>query len=254
MNVFRSRACLVLAIVALFMLVAGCSQKAATPESATAPESPSAASTDDVPTHEEEAGDSTSTDRAATVNPPAKAPAAEKPAPSYVVVDVAAGTQLEVELLDTLSSGMSQVGDPVRGRLVGALFADDKRVAPAGAEVRGTITEVVPLKKFGGQPRISLMFESLAVDNGTRVPVMASHTAAGAKQAGRDAAKIGGGVAAGAVIGHQVDDDKGKEIGALIGGAIGTAIAAKTGKEVELTAGTTIIVVLEDDVQVRLVS
>ena len=61
-------------------------------------------------------------------------------------------------------------------------------------------------------------------------------------------------MAAGAVIGHQVDDDKGKEIGALIGGAIGTAIAAKTGKEVELTAGTTIIVVLEDDVQVRLVS
>jgi hypothetical protein len=40
----------------------------------------------------------------------------------------------------------------------------------------------------------------------------------------------------------------------LIGGAIGTAVAAKTGKEIELTAGTTIIVVLEDDVQVRLAS
>ena len=254
MNVFRSRACLVLAIVGLFVLVAGCSQQAATPASATAPESSAAALTDDVPAHEEEAGDSTSTDRAATVNRPAKAPAAEKPAPSYVVVDVAAGSEFEVELLDTLSSGKNQAGDPIRGRLVGPLFADGKRVAPAGAEIQGMITEVVPLKKFGGQPKISLMFESLAVDNGTRVPFMASHTAAGAKQAGRDAAKIGGGAAAGAVIGHQVDDDKGKELGALIGGAIGTAVAAKTGKELELTAGTTIIVVLEDDVQVRLAS
>ncbi len=252
MNVFRSRACFVLAIVTLFMLVAGCSQQSATPESATAPESSPTASTDDVSAYEEQSGDST--DRVATTPRSAKAPAAEKPAPSYVVVGVPAGTEFEVELLDTLSSGMNQVGDPVRGRLVGALFADGKRVAPAGAEVWGTITEVVPLKKFGGQPRISVMFESLAVDNGTRVSVMASHTAAGKKQAGRDAAKIGGSAAAGAVIGHQVDGDKGKELGALIGGAIGTAVAAKTGKEIELTAGTTIIVVLEDDVQVRLAS
>ena len=252
MNVFRSRTGLVLMIVALFMLVAGCSEQSATPESATDPESAQTASTDDVSAYDEQSNDSTA--HVAAAPPPAKAPAAAKPAPSYVVVGVAAGTEFEVEILDTLSSGMSQVGDPVRGRLVGALFADGKRVAPAGAEVRGTITEVVPLKKFGGQPRISLMFESLAVDNGTRVSVMASHTAAGKKQAGRDAAKIGGGAAAGAVIGHQVDDDKGSQLGALIGGAIGTAVAAKTGKEIELTAGTTIIVVLEDDVQVRLAS
>jgi len=252
MHVFRGQACLVLMLLALLMLVAGCSQQSATSESTTDPESASPASTDDTSASEEQPGDTT--DRAAATPPPAKAPAAKKPAPSYVVVGVAAGTEFEVEILDTLSSGMSQVGDPVRGRLVGALFANGKRVAPAGAEVRGTITEVVPLKKFGGQPRISLMFESLAVDNGTNVSVMASHTAAGKKQGGRDAAKIGGGAAAGAVIGHQVDDDKGKELGALIGGAIGTAVAAKTGKELELTAGTTIIVVLEDDVQVRLAS
>jgi uncharacterized protein YcfJ len=54
------------------------------------------------------------------------------------------------------------------------------------------------------------------------------------------------------VVGHQVDDDKGAEIGALIGGAIGTAVAAKTGPEVERAAGTTVFVVLENNVQVRL--
>jgi len=81
---------------------------------------------------------------------------------------------------------------------------------------------------------------------------MATHSAAGKKQAGGDAAKIGGGVVAGAVIGHQVDDDKGKKIGAILGGAIGTAVAANTGKEIELETGTTISVVLDDDVRIRL--
>ena len=131
MNVFRGQACFVLAIVALFVLVAGCSQQAATPELATAPESSSATSADD------EADNPTSPDRAATGTLLAKAPAPEKPAPRYVVVDVAAGSQLEVELLDPLSSGMNQVGDPIRGRLVGPLFADGRRVAPAGAEIQG---------------------------------------------------------------------------------------------------------------------
>ena len=109
----------------------------------------------------------------------------------------------------------------------------------------------MPLKKFGGQPKISVVFESLGVENGDSVAVVAWLSEAGKKQAGRDAAKIGGGAAAGAVVGHQVDGDKGAEIGALVGGAIGTAIAAKTGKEIELAAGTMMFVVLESDAQVR---
>jgi hypothetical protein len=238
-------------MIALFFLVAACAQQSPTPDASTEmtdaqSESPAA----DAQAPEKSVGNSTS--RPAALNTSASKPPAEKPVPRFVMVDVPAGTELEVELLDTLSSGMNQVGDPVRARLVGELFADGRRVAPAGAEVLGTVTEVVPLKKFGGQPMITMVFESLATDDGGSVPLMASYIAAGKKQAGRDAAKIGGGAAAGAVIGHQVDDDKGKELGALIGGAIGTAVAAKTGKEIELAAGTTIIVALESDVQVRI--
>ena len=255
MSVFRSRNCLVLSILALSLLVAACGQPSSKPDSSAAATDTESPPPDPVrvapaPAPENVAGESAA--RPASLDSPATAPAVKRPEPSFVQVDLPAGTQLELELLDTLSSGTNQAGDPVRARLVGELFADGQRVAPAGAEVLGTVTEVVPLKKFGGQPKISLVFESLAVANGGSVPVLASHTQAGAKQAARDAAKIGGGAAAGAVIGHQVDDDKGKEIGALLGGAIGTAIAAKTGKEVELTAGTTIIVALESDVRVRL--
>lgn len=264
MSVFRSRNCLILSIFALSLLVAACGQPSSTPDSSVVPVEENVASEPTVqpairstpataptaPAQENVAVEPTA--RPAIRDIPATVPAVKRPEPRFVQVDLPAGTELELELLDTLSSGTSQAGDPVRARLVGALFAEGRRVAPAGAEVLGTVTEVVPLKKFGGQPRISLVFESLAVANGGSVPVLASHVQAGKKQAGRDAAKIGGAAAAGAVIGHQVDDDKGTQIGALLGGMIGTAVAAKTGKEVELTAGTTIVVVLESDVRVRL--
>ena len=251
MRVFRDRIRLVLSMIALTALLAACGQAATTPDASTEVTDAQADSTaSDAPVDEQSAGRSTA--QPAALNSSTSTPPVEKSVPRFVLVDVPAGTELEVELLDTLSSGMNQVGDPVRGRLVGELIADGRQVAPAGAELSGTVTEVVPLKKFGGQPMISMVFESLATADGGSVPLVASHIAAGKQQAGRDAAKIGGGAAAGAVIGHQVDDDKGKEIGALIGGAIGTAVAAKTGQEIELPAGTPLIVALEGDVQVRL--
>ncbi len=253
MSVFRSRTCLILSIAALSLFVAACGQPTSNPDSSptatdakSLPPDPAGAT----PAQANVAGESTV--EPAILTPPAKAPVVKRPEPRFVQVELPAGTELELELLDTLSSGTSRAGDPVRARLLGELYADGQRVASAGAEVLGTVTEIVPLKKFGGQPKISLVFESLAVANGSSVPVLASHTQEGKKQAGRDAAKIGGAAVAGAVIGHQVDDDKGTELGALLGGAIGTAVAARTGKEVELTAGTTIIVALERDVRIRL--
>jgi hypothetical protein len=228
---------MVLSILVLSLLGAACVQSSSTPEES--------APTGDAP------ADAAPADAAPADAAPAEAEAAVAPEPRFVTVSVPAGTELEVELLDPLSSGTNQVGDPVRARLAGELIAGGKRVASAGAELQGTVTEVVPLKKFGGQPSISVVFESLGVGGGDSVEIVAWLSEAGKKQAGRDAAKIGGGAVAGAVVGHQVDDDKGAEIGAVVGGAIGTAIAAKTGKEIELAVGTMMLVVLDSDAHVR---
>jgi hypothetical protein len=252
MSVFRSRNCLGLSILALSLLVAACGQPSSKPDSsaaATDAESPPSGPTRVALVQENVAGESTA--RPATLSSPPTAPAVRQPEPRFVHVELPAGTELELELLDTLSSGTNQAGDPVRARLVGELFADGQHVAPAGAEVLGTVTEVVPLKKFGGQPQISVAFESLDVAGGDSVAIVAWLSEAGKKQTARDAAKIGAGALVGAVVGHQVDDDKGSEIGAVVGGAVGTAIAAKTGQEIELEAGTMMFVVLENDAAVR---
>jgi hypothetical protein len=129
-------------------------------------------------------------------------------------------------------------------------MAGDELAIPAGSEVEGSVTEVVPLKKIGGQPQIVLSFDTLELPSGDTVAIRAALRELGKKQTGRDAAKIGGGAAAGAVLGHQIDDEKGKLIGAVIGAAAGTAVAAKTGKEIELPPGTIVSVEIEDGVEI----
>ena len=55
---------------------------------------------------------------------------------------------------------------------------------------------------------------------------------------GRDAKIIGGGAAAGALVGAIADGGKGAGVGALVGGGAGTgAVLATRGKEVTLPAG-----------------
>jgi len=177
--------------------------------------------------------------------PPPRQAAPTPPPPA--VAQVPAGTAIHVELLDALSSGTSTAGQSFRGRLTADVVADGRVVFPTGATVAGTVREAVPLKKFGGQPKLVLALESI-----DGVAIVASVVEEGKKQAARDAAKIGGGAVAGAIVGHQVDDEKGKLIGAVVGGAIGTAVAAQTGKELELPVGTALAASLEEGVSVTL--
>jgi hypothetical protein len=65
----------------------------------------------------------------------------------------------------------------------------------------------------------------------------------------RDAAAIGGGAAAGAVLGEIIGDRPG--LGAVIGGAAGTGVVLGTkGKELTLPAGTRIRFELRDPLRV----
>jgi hypothetical protein len=266
MNPFLKRSCLVLSILVLPLVATACGQTATDARVAemesTGEQQPA---TDDVAHRDAPAADlnadtmAPATTRPATTRtapqaPPAPAAPVAPPQPRYVTVDVPAGTTIDVEILDMLSSGTSVAGDPVRARLASDLYAGDRLVAPAGAELTATVSEAVPLKNFGGQPKLAVGFSGLQVVDGGTAELTAFHTAVGKKQAARDAAKIGGAAAAGAIIGHQVDDDKGKLVGAILGGAAGTAAAAKTGKEVEIPAGTVVVVTLESNFQVRLES
>jgi hypothetical protein len=187
---------------------------------------------------------------AATPKPATSAPAAAAvaPAPPPPPVTVPTGTQFTVELTSPLSTKTSLADDPVEARLASDLTVGSRRVASAGSMVRGSLREVTSgSKKIGAVPALRIDFNQLVVADGSTVAINARAVQKGQSEKGRDAAKIAGGTAAGAIIGHQIDDDKGKVIGGLIGGAAGAIGAQKTGTEVELPAGSTLTVTTRAD-------
>jgi len=180
---------------------------------------------------------------------------APKPTPSgprrYTV---AAGTSLSVQLPATITTKSARVGDRIAANLTNDLVVDGKVIAKAGALLQGSVTDVVSgSNKIGGTPSLSLAFDNLVLADGSDTLVSGQVTQVAAKSdTGRDTAKIVGGAAAGAIIGHQVDGDKGKIIGGLLGAAAGAAAAKKTGTEVELPAGTVLGFTLNSPVTVEM--
>ncbi|MGA1578632.1 MAG: glycine zipper 2TM domain-containing protein [Steroidobacteraceae bacterium] len=181
----------------------------------------------------------------------AAAPAAKPIAPLPPLV-VPAGTRVSVELLSAISSKENRRGDRVEARVVSDVMVNGERAIPTGAMVSGTVTERTSgSKRIGATPSITVSFDTLAPDADRAVAMSARFTETGKSEGGRDAAKIAGGAVAGAVIGKQVEDDKGAVVGGLLGAAAGAAAAKNTGTEAEVPAGRVITLVLDDAVEVK---
>lgn len=194
--------------------------------------------------------DSTASQRAVNVpvvSPPPSAP----PAPAVLVVP--GGTQLSLALVTAISSKTAKVGDVVRAGVMQDVRVNDRVAIPAGiTTVAGTVTDVVSgSNKIGGVPTLGVRFERLEMSGNVDVPIDGVLTQKGKSDTGRDTAKIVGGAAAGAILGHQVKSgDKGKVLGGILGGAIGAVAAQKTGTEVTLEEGETFTIVLAAPVEI----
>jgi hypothetical protein len=187
----------------------------------------------------------------ATTNP-LKDTTQPQTSPKRMPLTVPAGTQLAVNLSSDVSTKTAKVGDPVDARLASDLVVNGRTALAAGSPVRGTVTEVVSgSQKIGGLPTLALTFDRLELENGKTVPITGRVVQQGKSETGKDTAKIVGGAAAGAVIGHQIDDDKGSVIGGLLGGAAGAVAAKKTGGEVVMPAGSTVTFTTESPFKVK---
>jgi len=167
---------------------------------------------------------------------------AAKPAPVKLLVP--SGTNLTLALSSAVSTKTAKPGDTIGAIVVSDVLVGGKVAIPAGSRAWGGVTNVVSgSNKIGGVPVLGLHFDMLELPDGQQFAVNGDFQQQGRSDTGRDTAKILGGAAAGAVIGHQVDNsDKGKVIGGLIGGAAGALAAKKTGAEVELPQDATLVI------------
>ncbi|PYP85790.1 MAG: hypothetical protein DMG65_20100 [Candidatus Angelobacter sp. Gp1-AA117] len=140
---------------------------------------------------------------------------------------VPAGTKVTVRMGAELSSGTAKIGDTWKGTLAKDVVVDGNTVAKTGDEVTGKVTNVKSSGRLHAPGQLSLRLTSI---NGE--PVHSSlYARQGKSHTKSNATKIGGGAAAGALIGAIAGGGKGAAIGTLAGGAAGTGVAAYTGKE-----------------------
>lgn len=144
---------------------------------------------------------------------------------------IPAGTRLTVRVGSEISSGTAKAGDRFDATLARPLMLNGKTLARTGAPVRGKVTSAKSSGRLHAPGELTLRLSSVQVNGRMVLVSTSSYSAKGKSHTKSNATKIGGGAAAGALIGGLVGGGKGAGIGALAGGGAGTGVAAATGKE-----------------------
>lgn len=144
------------------------------------------------------------------------------------------GTQFQVQLLTPLDTGTAQAGQEFSATLAAPLSAG-QTVWPKGTEVNGRVVEVVSSGRLKRPASITLQITQIGNSPVETQPEQID----GKSHAGRNVALIGGGAAAGAILGGIAGGGKGAVIGTAAGAGAGTLTAIATGKhEIVLRAET----------------
>jgi hypothetical protein len=157
----------------------------------------------------------------------AQAPAARE-APKSVLVEIPAGTKLEITLARELNTEKDQAGDAWEGSLASDVVQEGKLVWSAGSPARGVITQSAAAGRLSsGQGALGIRLTEIA---GVGIDTD-SHVIVATAKGERNAKYIGGGAAIGALVGILADNKHKNDHalgGAALGAAAGTAVAAGT--------------------------
>jgi hypothetical protein len=205
----------------------------------------------------------------AAPQPPRQQPAPQRPAPQpsapaqpaaprTVTLPVPSGTTLALQMNQELSTRTATVGEAFTATLAEAVLASDgTTLIPAGASVRGRVTDARASERAGQQATITLAFESVAFGgrsygiNATVVDVPVRRVTRDSKT--EQAAKIGAGAAAGAVLGQVIGKNTRSTVaGAAVGAAAGTAVAMGTADvDAVIPSGARVVIRLDSPVNVQ---
>ena len=179
----------------------------------------------------------------------AQQPPAGAAAPA--VMEIPAGTRLEVRLNNDLGSKISQPGESFSATVTEDVVVGGARVIPRGARAEGKVIDAKPLGHFKGGARLAIRLQEVNTSAGS-YPIATSTVDRFLKGKGkRSAVLIGGGTGLGAIIGGVAGGGKGAAIGAAAGAGAGTAGAAATGnKQIVMPAGTVVTFKLQRSVRI----
>lgn len=158
------------------------------------------------------------------------------------MVTVPQGTEIMVQMIDSVDSSVNKPGDIFHADLVSDLQIGNVLVARKGADVYGRLISVKSAGRVTGKSELALELTGIRTVNGTIQPVVTGEY----QQAGKSRTKqtvehsvIG--AAIGAVIGGVVGGGSGAAKGAGVGAAAGTGVTVITkGPQVKIPSETTL--------------
>jgi hypothetical protein len=151
--------------------------------------------------------------------------------PDLPAITVPAGTPIGVRLQNSISSASANSGDHFDAVIDEDIIVDGHVVIPKGANATGRVVAAKNSGRLHAPGYLRLALDSVSV-NGKDVPVQTSSIfAQGGSHKNRNLVMIGGGTAAGALIGGLAAGPKGALIGSAIGAGAGTGTAYGTGKK-----------------------
>jgi len=231
---------LVAGLIGLTVLV-GCAsnsaeQPAAAPAAAAEPAAPAAAA------------------KNASANPTPAAVARRDATPAVAApktVAAPAGTELEIVLVDSLSSDTNKAGDQFTGTLAAPLVIGGQTVLDRGTKVQGRVVDAEGAGRVKGRASMRLVLTNITAA-GKAIPIVTQTMVSEAEATkGRDATVVGGGAGIGAAIGAIAGGKSGAAKGALIGTAAGAGtVLATKGKEVEFASESRLKFKLEKSVEI----
>lgn len=177
------------------------------------------------------------------VEPPAPAavePPKPTPPPEPNRVTIAAGTNISIRLIDSLSSDAVQPGQAFHGTIDQALVIDGFVIAERGARVEGRITDSQQAGRVKGVSHLALELTRFTTSDGQRIPIATQTWEKEGEQSRKsDATKVAAGAGIGAALGAIFGGGKGAAVGAASGGAAGGGVVLATrGKPVTLPSET----------------
>lgn len=145
-------------------------------------------------------------------------------------ITVPAGTVISVVLDESLSSDRSRSGDAFNATVNENVTVNGKTVIPRHARAKGRVVDAKPSGRLHSPARLELALTSVEIGGKSYDIDTSDNARVGRNHNKRNLAMIGGGTAAGALIGGLAGGGKGVLIGSAIGAGGGTAAAAATGK------------------------
>lgn len=174
--------------------------------------------------------------------------AAVAPRPLVVPAD----TPISVVLDEPIGSKTSSTGQNFSATVSAPVEVESRIAIPKGARATGVIRDAKSAGRFKGGAVLSVSLINVTVENASYDLHTADRTQTSTGKGKRTAGFVGGGGAAGALIGGLAGGGKGAAIGAIAGAGAGAGGAGLTGnREIVLPAETPITFKLIEPVEIK---